>query len=57
MIRVATLVWPKSSPKIVATRSKLATATRPQFRPPTMSSAALTMSIFFIMSNSRLRFV
>jgi hypothetical protein len=32
----------------------LAMATRPQFRPPTMSSAALATSIFLIVSNSRL---
>ena len=44
-MRVAALVSPKSRPKIHATRSNSATATRPQLSPPTITSAAASRSI------------
>src|SRR3954451_9454012 len=47
-MRLAALVVPNSSPKIQATRSNSAIATRPQLRPPTMSRAAATAFNGFI---------
>src|SRR4029078_3395359 len=38
--RLHTFVSPKSRPKIQATRSNLATATRPQLSPPTSTSVS-----------------
>src|SRR5690349_17614512 len=46
-MRLAAFVCPKSRPTIQATRSNLATATRPQFRPPiTTRTAAETSNVF-----------
>src|SRR4051794_39933348 len=50
-MRVTAFVSPKSRPKIAATRSNSATATRPQLRPPTMSRTAASRSSFFIPVN------
>src|SRR3954453_16697855 len=47
-MRLAALVVPKSSPKIQATRSNCAIATRPQLRAPTMTSVLATFSRPFI---------
>src|SRR5215217_7308733 len=47
-MRLAALVVPNSSPKIEATRSNSASATRPQLRPPTMTSAPASRSSFFM---------
>src|SRR5437763_1126424 len=47
-MRLAALVAPKSLPKIQATRSNSAIATRPQFSPPTMRRVAARASSFFM---------
>src|SRR4051794_5968406 len=52
MIRVTALVSPKSRPKIAATRSNSARATKPQFSAPTMARAPATTSSFFISVSS-----
>src|SRR5215208_1196123 len=49
-MRLAAFVSPKSRPKIHATRSNSAIATRPQLSPPTISKVAASRSIRSILS-------